>query len=510
MSKLSLPIASHVSARLFVAAGFALASAILAAEPVLWLVETWLDPSYASNGLAYAVSALGIAIWSLTSPLKEDDRASRTPALLILIVSALLRLASQILAISIIGGLALALDVYAILLLLRLSERERAVSPFWLTGLFALSMPFERILQRIAGYPLQEASASLACDILGLAYDDLLCETVRIRLEGNDVLVDLPCSGTESLMLALALAVAVIAIRRPAAFHTFTAIVATLAMAILANGMRIALIAAGINHRELIGVDVMAAPWHDAVGYLTLAVSVLPVLFVPAGPTQRKGRRPAVLPRFRASAPAIPYRTGAILAAAFCIFALVIVTLPKTPIDVSASVAQLQMPAIIDGEVARTLPLEPIEEAYFQRFGGQALKAAYGETTLTLVRTASPLRHLHAPDDCLRGLGLTVTFLGSRFEPVPTALYRAEDAEGRSWQVAVSYASSEGEITSSVAAAIWSWLRHPQTRWTSIQRITPWQLPPALRERREAALVAALDLSPSGDATAANSITETE
>ena len=115
---------------------------------------------------------------------------------------------------------------------------------------------------------------------------------------------------------------------------------------------------------------------------------------------------------------------------------------------------------------------------------------------VTLVQTTSPLRHLHSPEDCLRGLGYDVTFLGTRFAPVPTAIYRAEDAEGRSWKVAVTFVASTGFSTSNIAEAIWYWLKRPDTSWQSVQRITPWVLDDTTRTQFELAAIAALDLSP--------------
>ena len=52
---------------------------VLAAEPALWLFRTWQDPAYNSNGLLVFALALGLACWSLTSPLIRP--AARSPLL---------------------------------------------------------------------------------------------------------------------------------------------------------------------------------------------------------------------------------------------------------------------------------------------------------------------------------------------------------------------------------------------------------------------------------------------
>jgi hypothetical protein len=179
----------------------------------------------------------------------------------------------------------------------------------------------------------------------------------------------------------------------------------------------------------------------------------------------------------------------------FLSLALFIVSLPRQALDVSASTRPQPLPLTLAGEVGVDEALLPIEEHYFRQYGGHAQKRRYGPMSLTLVHTSSPLRHLHAPDDCLRGLGFNVTFLGSRFEPVPTALYRARSETGGDWRVAVTFTSSTGETTHNIAEAIWLWLKRPGTTWTSIQRITPWMLDEPRRAAFEAAAGAALDLN---------------
>ena len=117
------------------------------------------------------------------------------------------------------------------------------------------------------------------------------------------------------------------------------------------------------------------------------------------------------------------------------------------------------------------------------------------DSGLLLVSTRAPLRHLHAPDECLRGSGYRVDYLGLEHAGLPSALYRATDAGGRSWRVAVSYVSDRGEHAASVGEAVWRWLRAPEATWTMVQRIAPW---PGAEdpERRdwESALLRALDL----------------
>jgi len=476
---------------------FLLASAILAYEPLDWLIGTWLDPSYSSTGAFYLVALVALVAWSLSSPVGDTVSRHRQKAVLLLLASVLIRLASQVLAVNVIGGLALALDVYALAVLLRTGERRRPASAFWLAVLFLFTLPVERILQRLVGYPLQELSAKLSCGGLGLFFSDLTCSGTRIELAGRDVLVDLPCSGTSGLMLAMAFLVILNALYRPrlgaAAFWT----VAALTLSLLGNALRIGLLAIGIAYPGVfLGADVMAQPLHDLIGYLTLALSLAPVLVF-----YRQQREPFALsgfPGFRL--PNLSRGARDLTALVFLSLALLIVSLPRHAFDVSEPGVPKDLPLVLAGETGVDVALLPVEEAYFRQYGGQARKRRYGPMALTLVETSSPLRHLHAPDDCLRGLGYEVTFLGTRFEPVPTALYRARSETGGDWLVAVTFSSSSGEVTHNIAEAIWLWLKRPGTRWSSVQRITPWTLSETRLADFEAAAGAALDLTPSKSA----------
>ncbi|MCK4867788.1 MAG: archaeosortase/exosortase family protein, partial [Alphaproteobacteria bacterium] len=145
---------------------FAVALGILALEPILWLVRTWRDPSYDSQGFLVFLIAAGLFAWSVTSKRQDSNAPHRRRAVWLLIATAVIRLAGQVLAINTVGAIALVIDVYAIALLCGLHTRARAVSPGWLALCFAFSLPLERIVQRTIGYGLQNLSADGACIVL--------------------------------------------------------------------------------------------------------------------------------------------------------------------------------------------------------------------------------------------------------------------------------------------------------------------------------------------------------
>lgn len=467
-----------------VKAVFIAASLALAWHPVIWLVQTWTKPTYDSSGYIFLAAVLGLALRSILSGPPTGEAHRLLGGLLVL--AATLRFLSQTLAVNLIGGFALAIDICALALLAGVDRRPRPVSPLWLSVLFLFSLPLEKVFERILGFPLQMVSAKVSCGFLSALVPGTECAGVRIGIAGQDVLVDLPCSGASGLMLLLALFAGLSAIQRPRLHIAVLAGVATLALAVLGNSVRISALALGLVN----GWDVMAEPLHSIIGLLTLGLSALPLLlFYRATPRQPETRpkaiRMPVLPRFMR----LP------VALAFLGLSLWIITLPKSPIDVSIAMPPAPLPSMIAGEFGENVPLTEGEKVYFEAYGGKAVKAQYGVLGLNRVSTTSPLRHLHRPDVCLRGLGYTVRFLGTRHDDAPSSVYEATAPDGTAWLVTVSYVSDDGRVVSSVGEAIWHWFNGHGRTWSSVQRITPLSLDHKTRRQLDTAVLAALDIS---------------
>jgi hypothetical protein len=191
----------------------------------------------------------------------------------------------------------------------------------------------------------------------------------------------------------------------------------------------------------------------------------------------------------RAFSPVSP-ASGAL---AFFLLALVIITRTPHPVDSGSVLDTPYAPRFLAGEYGQVVPLLDKERHYFERFGGAAIKVQYAERGLLITQTQSPLRHLHAPDECLRGLGFSVDYVGSHATFLPTAVYRAQSPDGRLWRVSVSFVSRSGKTATHVAEAVWHWFRTPET-WMAMQRIAPWDSPTAENRDWDQQLFAALDI----------------
>ena len=496
---------------------------LLAVHPLLWLVGTWFDPAYDSQGVWVAALTGGLLLWSATSPLRIADSRQRLGGLGLLVLTAAVRLLGQRLGINVLGAAALAVDVYAIGLLLGLERRARPLAPGWLAVLFAFALPVERILQRGFGFALQQISAVGACTALKLRAP-VQCEGIQLQWHGQTVLVDLPCSGTRGLLLLLLLYVALAVLTRPTFRHACLGVLLTLAAATLGNSLRIVALAVGLVHREALGgVDVFGEPWHSAIGLLTLTLSALPLLLwarrgdsgaVPVtvhtphpNPPPQGGRELCVTTDCLATSPLHGRRWGEGVNACFRSSRSLVwrfwppaagsSQLPPQPLDVARPLPTPELPGRIAIFAAQPGALTTQERDYFTRYGGGAARAAYGPYGLLVVSTTAPLRHLHAPEECLAGAGHAVRYLGQTGGSMPSAVYRSTDPQGRVWRVTVSYVSERGEWTAHVAEAVWRWLQAPGTTWRMIQRIAPWELPVAAAETFDVAVWRALDLPPS-------------
>ena len=474
---------------------FGAAALVLAIDPILWLVRTWRDPSYDSSGFIVFCICVGVFLWSITSDHTADKVNLRLP-LILLAISSLTRLVGQVFAINVIGALTLVLDVYAIGHLTQVGFRKRAISPGWLAICFAFSLPLERIIQRTIGYGLQTISADGACLVLGSIFDNVRCNGVRILMNHQDVLVDLPCSGARALLLVLLFYAVCMSVCRPGLVKGICGFGITLLSGVIINVLRIIFLATGIAYPKLfMGIDVMAAPWHDVFGLVFLAIGCLPVIYWASLTFKHQHQDKIAEENIERTIKQPLLRLKPVYqAVGFLIVACVITNLPRKPIDISKPNIKINLPSWIHGNIATPVPLFPKEKAYFTQYGGAAAKAMYGENGLLIVKTSAPLRHLHSPEECLRGLGFDVEYKGVSHKILPTAIYKTTASDGTSYRVAVSFVSSHGHIATNVSEAVWHWMQNPGGIWYTLQRISPWNPESLENNHWDHAVMAAMDI----------------
>ena len=473
-------------------AGVGLAALIL--DPLIWLWQSWWDASYESPGAAVGAAVVALIALSLRSGPPRPDRRSGRLAWQLLGAAAVLRLLGRLLAVNVIGALALVIDVAALATGLGLARRPFALSPFGLAAFAAFALPIEHLLQRGLGHPLQLLATAIAHALLGPFHPTLVRQGTLLLHPSAELAIDLPCSGARGLLLFAGLLAAALCVLAPGRGSLPVAVAASFVGALAANVLRIVALFLG----TLAGLPVAREPLHSAIGLAALALAALPLLFT----LSRWPRRAPTRGALRDAAPARGQRLSLSTGAAIALAGLAIALAPGHPRDGATASAASPLPASLGARVGEAVALDPVEQRYSARHGGQAEKRVYrspdGPATHVLrVRTNAPLRHLHDPADCLRGAGHTVTRQGVTRDAQPSVVYRSVDPDGRAWRVEASFVSDRNQRATGVSEVIWRWLEEPAVAWSLVERITPW--PHCERDRGpcrdfDAALFRALDL----------------
>ena len=480
---------------------FAAGAAVLAFHPLIWLVGTWYKPGY--DGLGVLAFALVVALfaWSVSSARVHYGPTNPLP-LILLAASALVRLVAQITDVNVVAALVLAVDVYALAMLCRLHERERPIAPVWLAFLFLFSLPLGPILQRLCGYALQWVSAAGACGVLEAIFANVQCTGTRLTIGTRDVLVDLPCSGSELLLQVLVCFGVFAALKRPPLAMAAVGVAWAFVCAYVCNVLRIVLLAASVHRPEwFLDLPMHQDPWHTGLGVVCvfLAVALLALWGERVRPRSDSPSLPVrCVPmqlRPAASGAALPRTVSLRWAGAlFFLGAMAIVRIEPEPFDATAPLTLNPLPVLLADESRRDAPLSQQEQRYFRIYGGAARKHVYGPVGVLVVKTGSPLRHLHTPDVCLTAAGYRVRFLRTDFSALPSATYAAIAPDGLEYLVRVTYVSDSGRVAASVAEVVWHWLRAPEERWRMVQRLSPGALPRDSLRDFEGSLATALDV----------------
>ena len=235
-----------------------------------WMGQRMLDGSDEPLGLL-AIAALAVVVWCSRGRLRAAPRLGWLAMALAgaVLATAMLWHVPPLIS-SLIGLLALGAGLIAFL------PSSVAAAP--VLGLSLLSLPLLASLQFYAGYPLRVVTAEAGRWLLAPAY---IVERsgASLRVDGQLVIVDAPCSGVQMLWLGYftACVVALYAGRRNGSFLARLPAVSALVLTgnIVRNAVLVALEASG---QHLPG-------WaHDAVGLVVLAVVCAAIARVMHGP----------------------------------------------------------------------------------------------------------------------------------------------------------------------------------------------------------------------------------
>ena len=462
--------------RLLIGSSFVL----LAVDPVMWLARSWQQAQELELAPFVFLLVALLMLASRLSPLQVRQPQSTRGTHIVLIcltASASFRLLGHLWDINLLSALLLPVDIFVIGKWMGLQNRRIRLDPFWLAVLFCFCLPVELVVQRAFGFLLQQLSACVAYFVLWPWFSQVALNGVQLLINDIHVLVDLPCSGAQLLTL-LSCAFTLLNVFRPVSLLSLIwRLPALLAVIVVCNGLRISLLATGIVHKSLLqhwGVDVMAPVEHDLIGLFTLSLGLLILFWI------HQKQNPRFQPTQVSRLSLFELSVNARLSLTACLFslALCIGAIQPQPMDASHPLAHPSIPMVAAGFLAKPIALTDLESTYFKTWGGNAARATYGPFGLLLVATTSPLRHLHDPAVCFRGMGYTVDLQGTN-PATNTTLYQVVSPEGEAYQLAVSYVANDGTVATSIAEVVHRWLwrdsNSPQ-RWLMVQRIVPQSL----------------------------------
>ena len=271
--------------------------------------------------------------------------------------------------------------------------------------------------------------------------------------------------------------------------QTLLSVVWFFGIVILVNGARVAVLSLGIGYADFLAFNVMN-PWpHSLIGlwFAGFGAILLSILFhglkpsnsleVPpchhsVGPVSSTKPKSQQIPKTANAKATVTFPVAVVFAG----FALAIGAISPQPVDATPSLDLPQVPTGAAGFFAQEHRLTEQERQYFEIYGGSARRASYGPFGLLVVSTQSPLRHLHDPAVCFKGLGYEVDFRGTDFVR-QQSVYRVTDQQTReAYQLQVRYLGGNG-VALSIAEVVWRWIvasiRGERTQWTMVQQIIP-------------------------------------
>ncbi|MCP1621534.1 exosortase Q [Pseudomonas nitroreducens] len=424
--------------------------ATLAAWPSwLWAARRLGDGSDDPLGII-ALATLGLLLWRDRSSLRVQPRLHWLSSAAVLLVVAAV---SQTILPPLLRGL---LSVLALLLVIL---SLRAPGQPWLAslGLGVLSLPLLSSLQFFVGYPLRVVTAEVSAWLLRLGSWTVERQGSALRVDGQWVMVDAPCSGIQMAWVGYFTACALAAWQRLPDRSLLRRLPLVGLLVLAGNVLRNTLLVWGES-----GASGFPGWAHEAVGLLVFA-GVCGMIFRVIG----RGAF-ALSASVESSLPVASTRFTGSLLGALLLAMLWPLLAPATAATTATRVAQ-EWPVQFEGRTLRPLALSPVEQRFAEDFPGQLGRFSDGQRSIVLRQVLRPTRKLHPAEDCFRALGYRIEQTQLRQRAGAQGLQRCfvVTREGMRLQVCDYIEDATGQSFSDTSAWYWSAL--------SGRSIGPWQ-----------------------------------
>jgi exosortase len=237
-----------------------------------WLVGSWLNNEYYSHGFLVPIIS-GYIIWNLRKEIAIIEKKQSQTGLAILAIAILLQGIGVMWTIRFLTGISLLIAIYGVILYLFGWEIMKKISFPLVFLVLMIPLPFVDIIAP----PIQTLSAvgsSTVSNILGIPVER---DGLVLNIPSGSFEVGLPCSGLNSLISLLTIAVLYAFILEGGILMKITIIISSIPLAMAGNIMRITSVLAVANKY---GQDIAMNYFHDISSLILFSVVLIGLFLI--------------------------------------------------------------------------------------------------------------------------------------------------------------------------------------------------------------------------------------
>ncbi len=450
-----------------VATGVCLSAVAIATLVLYWPLVQWTSNKFAASGWHWHWILAGVTLLFACprriGAIRPTGNSIATTMFVLCVAAQVANLLT--LQVNLLSAVLLILTTHALIGHLISPSRWRVM--MWPLVLGTALLPLDFYLEPYLGYPMRLFSASFANQLLQHIAIESLTEQSILMVENRASVVDLDCSGVNSLWAATIFYLLLTWLTGVAIGLRWLALAVLLfALVLGANVLRIVVLVM-LDLNGLYGMAVIA---HTALGAAGFTLAII-IVWMLAGH----------LPRSACKAEPVndkPLSTGSAIVMLLSVLAAVsVANAVSGNSDQRWSEASVEI-TLDDALHAREVAMTETENRYFNGNGADAIKYQLGaemdNNSLVLV-SSRWWKAQHKPDYCLQSQGLSIddSYLWT-LKPVSGAtvqsiyairVLRLSDEQGRKFTALYWFQSANAQVADH-SARVADAIRHPNRQWT--------------------------------------------
>jgi exosortase len=237
-----------------------------------WLVGSWINNEYYSHGFLVPIIS-GYIIWNLRKELATTEKKQSQTGLAILAVGILLQGIGVLWTVRFISGISLLVTIYGVILYLFGWEFMKKISFPLIFLVFMVPLPFVDIIAP----PIQTISAIGSSNMANLFGIPVEREGLVLNIPTGSFEVGLPCSGLNSIISLLTIAVIYAFILEGGMLMKLTIVISSIPLALAGNIMRITSVLAVANKY---GQNIAMNYFHDISSLILFSVVLMGLFLI--------------------------------------------------------------------------------------------------------------------------------------------------------------------------------------------------------------------------------------